>query len=191
MKNVIKEVKTLKQLADQAVRHAKSANRSNIVASRANYNLAMSLFEHLNIKDPSIFDSEKLVGDQLTFVVDTLKGVDMGLNSKQSVFKDMSAISKMGVAYDGGYIALIEHIKGNDINNFADLKKLLKIPTKQKTELELILDLAGKLEIDGVDDMDTLLKLTVCIKEQAQTIKGNHIKTLQLELKNAKAIKVA
>ena len=115
----------------------------------------------------------------------------MGLNSKQSVFKDMSYIAKVAVAYDGGYIALIEHIKGNDINNFADLKKLLKIPTKQKTELELILDLASKLEIEGSDNMDTLSKLIACIKEQAQTIKGKHIKTLQIQLKNAKAIKVA
>ena len=84
-----------------------------------------------------------------------------------------------------------KHIKGNDINNYADLKKLLKIPTKPKTELELILELASKLEIEGSDNMDTLLKLIVCIKENAQTIKGDHIKTLQVQLKNAKAIKVA
>jgi len=191
MKNAIKEVKTLKELTDLSVRHSKSATRSNMVASKANFNTAMSLFEHLNIKDPSIFDSEKLVGEQLTIVVDTLKGADMGLNSKQSVFKDMSYIVKMGVAFKDGYIGLIEHIKGNDINNYADLKKLLKTPAKPKTELELILDLASKLEIEGSDNMDTLLKLIVCIKENAQTIKGDHIKTLQVQLKNAKAIKVA
>ena len=191
MKNAIKEVKTLKELTDLSVRHSKSATRSNMVASKANFNTAMSLFEHLNIKDPSLFDSDKLVGEQLTIVIDTLKGADMGLNSKQSVFKDMSAISKMGVAFKGGYIALIEHIKGNDINNFADLKKLLKTPAKPKAELDLILDLASKLEIEGVDNIDTLSKLIVCIKEQAKTIKGDHIKTLQVQLKNAKAIKVA
>ena len=191
MKNAIKEVKTLKELTALSVKHSNSATKSNMLASKANFNLAMSLFEHLNIKDPSLFDSDKLVGEQLTIVIDTLKGADMGLNSKQSVFKDMSAISKMGVAFKGGYIALIEHIKGNDINNYADLRKLLKTPAKPKAELDLILDLASKLEIEGVDNIDTLSKLIVCIKEQAKTIKGDHIKTLQVQLKNAKAIKVA
>ena len=191
MNNAIKEVKTLKELTALSVKHSNSATKSNMLASKANFNLAMSLFEHLNIKDPSLFDSDKLVGEQLTIVIDTLKGADMGLNSKQSVFKDMSAISKMGVAFKGGYIALIEHIKGNDINNYADLRKLLKTPAKPKAELDLILDLASKLEIEGVDNIDTLSKLIVCIKEQAKTIKGDHIKTLQVQLKNAKAIKVA
>jgi len=186
------QVETLRELTELtalSVRHSNKLEKSNMLSSKTNFTLAMSLYEYLNIQDPSIFDSEKLVGYQLTYVVDTLKLV--GLNSKQSVFKHMSAIVKMAVAYEGGYIALIEHIKGNDINNYADLKKLLKTPTKPKTELELVLELASKLEIEGVDNMATLSKLIVCIKKQAETIKGDHIATLQVQLKNAKAIKLA